>query len=227
MHLRLLGQVKDLSVRDNQREAIDLDNKNYHFIKDWRVESTINEVSEVLGDPLALMRWWPSVYLDVKVVEPGEEHGLGRVVNLYTKGWLPYTLRWDFRTTEVRKDGFTLVAWGDFDGRGIWTFEQDGPWANITYDWKIKAEKLLLRYFSFIMKPLFSANHHWAMAKGEESLKLELERRHPASQSELVHIPAPPHPTFSSPMPLLFVSLSLFSLASILFYFVMRLFSRD
>jgi hypothetical protein len=207
--------------------VIDLANNNYHFITHWRVESTVDEVSELLGDSLALMRWWPSVYLDVKVVEPGEEHGLGRVINLYTKGWLPYTLRWDFRVTEVRKDGFTLVAWGDFDGRGIWTFEQDGPWVNITYDWKIKAEKPLLRYFSFIMKPLFSANHHWAMAKGEESLKLELARRHAASQAELVHIPAPPQPTFSSPVPLLLGATAVFAIAAILFYFVVRLFSRD
>jgi hypothetical protein len=27
------------------------------------------------------------------------------------------------------------------------------------------------------MKPIFSANHHWAMRMGEESLKLELQRR--------------------------------------------------
>jgi len=148
-----------------------LTTNDYHFTTHWRVKSTVDEVSQILGDPLALRRWWPSVYLDVKVVEPGEESGLGRVVSLYTKGWLPYTLRWDFRVTEVRKDGFTLVAWGDFDGRGIWTFQQDGPWVNIIYDWKINAEKPLLRCFSFIMKPIFSANHHWAMAKGEESLK--------------------------------------------------------
>ena len=151
---------------------------NYHFITVWRVESTIDEVSTILGDAPELVRWWPSVYLEVKMLEPGDERGLGKVVDLYTKGWLPYTLRWSFRVTEIRDDGFTLVARGDFDGRGIWTFEQDGAWVNITYDWKIKAEKPLLRYFSFIMKPLFSANHRWAMAKGEESLKLEIARRH-------------------------------------------------
>ena len=89
------------------------------------------------------------------------------------------------------------MASGDFEGRGIWTFEQDGSWANITYDWKIKAEKPLLRYFSLVMKPLFSANHRWVMAKGEESLKLEIERRHAASADELARIPAPPRPTFS------------------------------
>jgi hypothetical protein len=207
--------------------VIDLTTNEYHFITHWRVESTVDEVSKILGDPLALMRWWPSVYLDVKVVDPGEESGLGRVVRLYTKGWLPYTLRWDFRVTEVRKDGFTLAAWGDFDGRGIWTFKQDGPWVNIIYDWKIKAEKWLLRSFSFIMKPIFSANHHWAMAKGEESLKLELARLHAASGDEFVRIPAPPQPTFSSPVPLLLEATTVFAIVGILFYFVMRLFSRD
>jgi hypothetical protein len=171
----------------------------YHFITHWRVKSTVEEVSDILSDPRALVRWWPSVYLDVKVLEPGDEHGLGRVVSLYTKGWLPYTLRWSFRVTDVRKDGFILVAWGDFDGRGIWTYEQDGSWVNITYDWKILAEKPLLRYFSFIMKPIFSANHHWAMAKGEESLKLELDRRHAATKEERAAIPAPPQPTSSLP----------------------------
>lgn len=170
---------------------------DYHFITVWRVESTIEEVSNIIGDASDLVRWWPSVYLDVNVLEPGDERGLGKVVSLYTKGWLPYTLRWTFRVTEVRNDGFTLVASGDFDGRGIWTFEQDGPYVNITYDWKIKAEKPLLRYFSFIMKPIFAANHRWAMAKGEESLKIEIARRHAANADELARVPAPPRPTFS------------------------------
>jgi hypothetical protein len=58
---------------------------------------------------------------------------------------LPYTVRWNFRVTEVRADGYSLVAWGEFEGRGIWTFVQDGPWVMMTYDWKIKAEKPLLR----------------------------------------------------------------------------------
>jgi len=170
---------------------------SYHFITKWRVESTIQEVSEIIGNASDLVRWWPSVYLGIKVIEPGDEQGIGKVVSLYTKGWLPYTLRWSFRVTEVRSDGFTLVAWGDFEGRGIWIFEQDGLWVNIIYDWKIKAEKPLLRYLSFIMKPIFSVNHRWAMAKGEESLKLEIARRRAMNADELARVPAPPPPTFS------------------------------
>jgi hypothetical protein len=170
---------------------------DYHFITHWRVQSTIEEVMLVLANATDLVRWWPSVYLDVKELEHGDARGVGKVVSLFTKGWLPYTLRWQFRVTESNPPhGFTLIAEGDFVGRGIWTFEQDGEWANITYDWKISAEKGLLKYLSFIMKPIFSANHHWAMARGAESLQLELQRRHARSDEERARIPAPPAPTF-------------------------------
>ncbi len=168
---------------------------DYHFITHWRVQSTVQEVADILEDASDLVRWWPAVYLDAKTLDPGDEHGLGKVVELYTKGWLPYTLRWQFRVSEVRRNGFTLVAWGDFEGRGIWTFEQEGPWVNMTYDWKIKAEKPLLRYLSFLMKPIFAANHQWAMRKGEESLNLELARRHAATDEERAQVPLPPQPT--------------------------------
>ena len=48
---------------------------------------------------------------------------------------------------------------------------------DVTYDWRLRAEKPLLRSLSFLLKPLFEANHRWAMAQGEESLRLELARR--------------------------------------------------
>lgn len=176
----------------------------YHFITHWRVQGTIQEVYDLLGDAPGLVRWWPSVYLDAKVVEPGDAHGIGRVIDLYTKGWLPYTLRWQFRVTELDAPRhIRLEAWGDFVGRGIWTLAQDGRWVNITYDWQISAEKPLLRTLSPLMKPIFSANHHWAMEKGEASLKLELARRHARNERELARIPPPPPPTTDSPIPLL------------------------
>lgn len=158
---------------------------DYHFISRWRVKSTVAEVAGIIGNAPDLVRWWPSVYLEVRELEPGDERGVGKVVSLYTRGWLPYTLRWQFRVIESRyPDGFSLVAWGDFVGRGDWTFEQDGPWVNITYDWRIRAEKPLLRYLSFLLKPVFAANHRWAMRQGEKSLQLELARRFAAGPEE-------------------------------------------
>ena len=171
---------------------------DYHFITQWRVPSTCEEVSQVLGNAPDLVRWWPSVYLEVQELAKGQPNGMGREIGLYTKGWLPYTLRWQFTVTEVKHPhGFSLVAKGDFVGRGIWTFEQDGSYTNIKYDWKIEAEKPLLKYLSFIMKPIFSANHHWAMRNGEASLNLELLRRHAKTAEERAQVAAPPPPTFA------------------------------
>jgi hypothetical protein len=143
----------------------------------------VEAVSDVLGEPTSLARWWPSVYLAVHEIEQGSENGIGRVVELHTKGWLPYTLHWFFRVTESRRPyGFSLEAWGDFEGTGVWTFVADGRFVDIIYDWRIRAEKPLLRYLSFLLKPVFSANHRWAMARGEESLVAELGRRAGAGQ---------------------------------------------
>ena len=168
-------------------------NNEYAFTTTWRVQSTCQEISSILSDAPDLVRWWPSVYLAVQEVKSGNAEGIGKVISLHTKGWLPYTLRWQFRVTENRSPhGFSLEAWGDFVGHGVWTFVQNDDWVDITYDWRIAAEKPLLRYLSFLMKPIFAANHRWAMQKGEESLKLELQRRQAQTAAERAEVPPPP-----------------------------------
>jgi hypothetical protein len=166
----------------------------YHFVSNWHIRGTASEVAEVLGDPLGLTRWWPSVYIQVRELEPGDPTThVGRVVDLHTKGWLPYTLRWRFKVTESRgAAGFSLVADGDFVGTGVWTLEEHAGVVDVRYDWRIRADKPLLRYGSFIFRPIFSANHRWAMARGEQSLNLELMRRRAKTQAEREAVPSPP-----------------------------------
>lgn len=174
-------------------------NNNYHFITNWEVQAPREEVYRTLEEVEGLPIWWPSVYLDLIVLEKGQPGGVGKLVELYTKGWLPYTLRWKFRVTKSEfPTGFALEAFGDLKGRGIWTFAQqeNAPICRITYDWLVEAEKPLLRHFSFIFKPIFAANHHWAMRRGETSLKLELQRRNAKTEEAKKLIPLPPPPTF-------------------------------
>jgi hypothetical protein len=167
----------------------------YQFLSRWRVEGTCGEVADIIGDPLALPRWWPSVYLQVDEIRPPDARGVGRRVRLRTKGWLPYTLGWEFEVIESRyPHGFTLIATGDFEGTGVWTFAQDGGSVDATYDWRISAEKPLLKRLSFLLKPIFEANHRWAMAQGEQSLKLELARRRATSDAARAEVAPPPGP---------------------------------
>jgi hypothetical protein len=169
----------------------------YTFLTHWRLTAQIEEVAEILNEPLRLPEWWPSVYLNVNEIEPPNEDRVGAVIDLYTKGWLPYTLRWRFRVDENEPPHrFVLSATGDFEGRGVWTLSQEGDSVDVTYDWQVKAKKPLLRRLSFLLKPFFSANHHWAMAKGEESIKLELLRRRARTPEEAAKVPPPPPATF-------------------------------
>jgi len=170
---------------------------DYHFIDRWRVEGNVKEVADIIEDAPSLARWWPSVYFEVKELEPGiGEHGVGRLISLRAGGWLPYTLRINFRTVESRyPNGFSMDATGDLEGKGIWTFEQDGSFVNVTYDWTIRANKPIIDKLSFLLKPIFRSNHHWTMQRGEESLRLELLRRRASSPEDLAQIPTPPGPS--------------------------------
>lgn len=142
----------------------------YHFVTHWRVPGRIDDVYRILSNGKDYVRWWPEVYLRIEELKPG-------TLKLFTKGWLPYRLRWTSQVVDTNPPhGFRISATGDFEGRGIWKLVQDGAYVNIEFDWKLRAEKPLLKYLSFIMKPVFSWNHQWAMRKGEEALKRELQR---------------------------------------------------
>lgn len=182
----------------------------YHLTADWRFEGTIREVSDLLSDTRAMARWWRAFIIDLEEREPGDENGVGKVVALHVKGWLPYELRWSFRVTESHAPyGFSIAAWGDLTGRGTWALEQDGRSVNVHYDWRISADRPLLRYCSFALKPLFASNHRWAMARGEEGVALELRRLHAATDEERAAVPLPPLPAATSPAPLVAYAVAL------------------
>jgi len=175
-------------------------NKNeYHFNTYWLLKASEDEVYDILNKPSQLSRWWPSVYLDVRVIEEGQPNGVGKVVEIYTKGFFPYTIRWSFTSTErERPHKLALEAFGDLAGKGVWTIKQKkgSEYCEVHYDWRILAEKPLFKKLSFIFKPLFEYNHEWAMYRGEKSIKLELLRRRAQTDEEKSKIKKPPGPSF-------------------------------
>ncbi|WP_257458526.1 SRPBCC family protein [Archangium lipolyticum] len=170
---------------------------NYHFTTLWRVESTVQEIYELLENGRELPRWWPAVYLEYVELAPGGKYGLGKRFKFHTKGWMPYTLQLTFHRTETRyPHGFTLQVTGDLEGTGVWKFEQHGPYVHVHYDWTVHTNKPLLKGLEFLLRPLFESNHRWCMNRGETSLTLELARRHARSPEEAARVPNPPGPSF-------------------------------
>jgi hypothetical protein len=169
---------------------------HYHFISRWRVKGTAEEIYAILSHALDYPRWWPSVYMSAHEVAPGNEDGLRRRISLLTKGWLPYELRWEATTTEVLPPSrIAIRASGDFDGRGIWSIVQDGQFTDVTFDWKLAAEKPLLRILTPVLRPAFEANHRWALKQGLRILELELARSRAGTVEEMNSVARPDGPS--------------------------------
>jgi len=49
---------------------------------------------------------------------------------------------------------------------------------------------------TWLLRPVFAANHRCAMARGEQSLGLELRRRRAGTEAERRRVPPPPPTTF-------------------------------
>jgi hypothetical protein len=95
-----------------------------------------------------------------------------------------------------------IEAKGDLNGRGIWTLMPDGDWTNITYDWRVSADKPIVKLLSPVLKPLFKSSHDWIMDKGEKSLRLEIMRRRAVSEAVRDTIEPPPGPMSIPVVPL-------------------------
>jgi hypothetical protein len=176
---------------------------DYVFHSTWRIPGELEEVRSIIADGADYPRWWPAFCLAAREVEPGDERGIGRRVEVWAKGWLPYTLRWTYRALEPPTSNQARVeVRGELDGQGTWTFRQEGPDVVAELLWEVTAHKRAIRLLSPLLKPLFESNHYWCMRRGEQSLRLELARRHAPTPAARAAVPAPPDPAFPTRRPM-------------------------
>ena len=156
-------------------------------------ESFDTQLVDVLGyrTPEDLARWWPAAFLDVKEIGPSAEISPGSEACCHVKGWLPHTLKFRGRVEDVvLGEKFTVVVWGDFDGRMDCAVTQEGDYCLVAFDWRVYVNKPFVRRLSFLFKLLFYSNHVWVMMLGLRSVNRELARRRGEMQ------PDAPSPTF-------------------------------
>jgi uncharacterized protein YndB with AHSA1/START domain len=154
---------------------------NYQFLTVWQVDAPHELVYEILKEGKDYPHWWPDVYLTADYQPSGRADGIGARTTFLTKGWLPYRLQWTAELIRLEKPKtIEIAATGDFVGRGVWRLEpldEAEMRTRVSFDWRLRADKPLLRWFSPVFKPIFEWNHQWAMARGYESLCREIERR--------------------------------------------------
>jgi uncharacterized protein YndB with AHSA1/START domain len=139
------------------------------FIDEWDVDARQEAVFAALADTRTYPRWWRPVYL---AVEADCEPAVGCESRQEFKGRLPYHLK--TRSKIVRyepPDELEVEVVGDLTGRGIWTLTRRDGVVHVRFDWRVIADRPLLRYLTPLLRPLFRFNHNWAIARAIEGLE--------------------------------------------------------
>ena len=132
---------------------------------------------EALADARSYPHWWRPVYLEAHADGPAR---VGHVSTQRFKGRLPYHLR--TTTTTLRHEPPVLLeseVEGDLRGRGIWTLTPlaDGGATHLRFDWRVFADRPLLRVLTPLLRPALRWNHAWAIARAQAGLEPYAQRR--------------------------------------------------
>jgi hypothetical protein len=98
---------------------------------------------------------------------------VGRVARERFKGRLPYELSTQSEIIRLEPPReFEVEVVGDLSGRGVWTLSPlpDGR-VHVRFDWRVDADRLLLRALRPVLRPLFRWNHGWAIKRAVEGLE--------------------------------------------------------
>ena len=141
----------------------------YVFIDEWDVDAPQEAVYEALADSRTYPEWWTPVYISVEADGPPEP---GCIARHEFKGQLPYHLKTtsEIVRTEPPRE-FEVSVVGDLTGRGVWTLTPRDEGTHVHFDWRVQADRPLLRYLSPILRPVFRWNHNWSIKRAIEGLE--------------------------------------------------------
>jgi uncharacterized protein YndB with AHSA1/START domain/quercetin dioxygenase-like cupin family protein len=152
------------------RGILGLASSEYLFVDEWDVAAPREAVFAALADARSYPQWWTPVYIDVESSE-GEPQ-LGKESRQHFKGRLPYHL--NTRSRIVKLEPPHVVAGevdGDLRGRGEWTLTETPAGTHVRFDWRVHADRRLLRLLTPLLRPLLRWNHDWAIARAREGLE--------------------------------------------------------
>ena len=149
----------------------------YNFVTVWKIEAPLPMVWEAIANVEDLPNWWKAV-IGVEVLDRGDANGVNFITEQTWKGRLPYKLTLISKTTAVEYlKSIELVATGDVEGKGKWTFTEVDDIVTVQYNWDVITTQKILNLMAFALKPLLAWNHDDMMRWGALGLANKLNAR--------------------------------------------------
>jgi uncharacterized protein YndB with AHSA1/START domain len=141
----------------------------YVFVDEWDVDAPQESVFDALSDARTYPEWWTPIYKEVEAEGPPS---VGRVSTQKFKAKLPYTLTTRSKLVRLeRPSEFEVEVEGDLRGRGVWTLTPRDGKVHVRFDWRVFADRALLRYLTPVLRPLFRWNHDEAIKAAMRNLE--------------------------------------------------------
>jgi uncharacterized protein YndB with AHSA1/START domain len=154
----------------------------YVFVDEWTVDAPQERVFAALADARSYPRWWTPVYQEVESDGPAE---VGRASRQRFKARLPYTLSTVSTITRLEAPRqFEVEVDGDLRGQGVWTLTPSDRGVRVRFDWRVHADRTLLRVLTPVLRPLFRWNHDQAIRRAIEGLEPYARAGAPEAQVE-------------------------------------------
>jgi mannose-6-phosphate isomerase-like protein (cupin superfamily)/uncharacterized protein YndB with AHSA1/START domain len=151
------------------RGLLRMASREYAFVDEWDVAAPPEATFEALADARTYPEWWRPVYLGVDAQGPP---AVGKVSRQHFKGRLPYHLRTRSRIVELEPPRVVAAEVdGDLRGRGVWTLTPIPAGTHVRFDWRVHADRPLLRLLTPLLRPALRWNHAWAIARAMEGLE--------------------------------------------------------
>jgi mannose-6-phosphate isomerase-like protein (cupin superfamily)/uncharacterized protein YndB with AHSA1/START domain len=152
------------------RAILAVASREYAFVDEWDVAAPRDAVFAAIADARTYPEWWKPVYIDV---DADGAPALGKESRQHFKGRLPYHLH--TRSRIVALDAPHVIEGevdGDLRGHGRWTLtDTPGGGTHVRFDWRVHADRRLLRVLTPVLRPALRWNHAWAIARAVEGLE--------------------------------------------------------
>ncbi len=148
----------------------------YSFTTQWQFNAPL----ETIWNEIYAMDDWPEWWKYVKKVEllsAVENIDVGSIRRITWRTALPYTLTFDSELVSMeyhkRLEG---RAFGELEGRGVWTFESRNRLTYVKYDWMVNTTLKWMKVLAPIARPVFSWNHDKVMMAGYKGLARKVSK---------------------------------------------------
>ncbi|MCA8907610.1 MAG: hypothetical protein KDA49_04555 [Rhodospirillaceae bacterium] len=144
-----------------------------------QIAATLNEIHEILQDPLGIRTWWSSSILCAEPLSPAPRTHAGFVMKCFAKGFFPHAFQFRATVVTFERDRFVFETRGDFDGVMHIHAMEDGDRVTVTARWLVDVRHPFIQPLVRLraLRPLFRWNHRWSMRQGTLGLQDAVRRR--------------------------------------------------